>query len=82
LTNTTVTNVDPIQFSNGVFTNIPYTTTTSGTKHRFMDAKVDGIRRKLLLMSQKFQVQESEIISSIVASKANGDTVGLSIEQL
>jgi hypothetical protein len=81
-TNTTVTNVDPIQFSNGVFTNIPYTTTTSGTSTDLWDAKVDGTT------FVETTIDVAEVSSpgvgdyySIVASKANGDTVGLSIEQ-
>jgi hypothetical protein len=81
-TNTTVTNVAPIQFTNGVFTNIPYTTAGTGSSTDLWDAKVDGTT---------FEENTVDVVEtsspgvgdfySIVASKINGDTVGLTISQ-
>jgi hypothetical protein len=79
-TDTTVTNVPPIQFTNGVFTNIPYVTDGNGSDTDLWDAKIDGTT----FVETTIDVVETSSpgvgdFYSIVASKANGDSVGLSI---
>ena len=76
-----VSNIPPISFTNGVFTNIPYTIGTN-TPTDFFSAKVDGTE------FIEDQIDVSEVIASgfpdsysIVGSKANGDNVGLRISK-
>lgn len=75
-----VTNVLPIVFSNGTFTNIPYTTTNPSTDTFY--AKVDGTE----FVENNIDVSLTSASGfpdaiSIVGSKTNGDNVGLSIAQ-
>jgi hypothetical protein len=77
---TSVTNVLPIVFSNGVFTDIPYTTGNPSTDTFY--AKVDGVE----FVENNIDVAYTQSSGfpdsiSIVASKSNGDNVGLSIAQ-
>jgi hypothetical protein len=80
-TDYSVTNVAPINFTNGVFTNIPYTSVNPVTDTFY--AKVDGTE------FVEDNIDVSEVISpgfpdsySIVGSKSNGDNIGLRISQL
>ncbi|MEI7510008.1 MAG: DUF6252 family protein [Flavobacterium sp.] len=75
-----VTNITPINFTNGTFTNIPYTTINPVTDTFY--AKVDGTE----FIEDKIDV--ATVISqgfpdsySIVASKINGDNLGLRISK-
>lgn len=75
-----VTNVPPINFTNGVFTNIPYTTINTNTDSFF--AKVDGTE------FVEDSIDVTEVIASgfpdaysIVGKNTNGDNVGLWIAQ-
>lgn len=77
----TVTNITPIAFTNGVFTNIPFTTGTNPTNDTFY-AKVDGVE------FVEDQIDVTEVISSgfpdsysIVGAKADGQTVGFRFSQ-
>ncbi len=77
---TAVSNVAPINFTNGVFMNIPYTTINPVTDTFY--AKVDGIE----FVENTIDVASTSSSGfpdsfSIVASKANGDRVGISIAQ-
>ena len=72
-----VSNIPPISFTNGVFTNIPYTIGTT-TPTDFFSAKVDGTE------FIEDQIDVTEVTGSgyppsysIVGSKTNNDTVGL-----
>lgn len=72
-----VSNIPPISFTNGIFTNIPYTIGTS-TPTDFFSAKVDGTE------FIEDQIDVTEVTGSgyppsysIVGSKTNNDTVGL-----
>ncbi len=72
----TVTNIPPITFTNGVFTNIPFTTGTNPSNDTFY-AKVDGAE----FVEDQIDVTYVEASGypdsySIVGSKPNGDTVG------
>jgi len=76
-----VSNIPPISFTNGVFTDIPYTA-GSTTPTDFFSAKVDGTE------FIEDQIDVSEVIASgypdsysIVGSKSNGDNVGLRISK-
>jgi len=76
-----VSNIPPISFTNGVFTNIPYTTGTNTSTDLFY-AKVDGTE------FVEDQVDVSEVIASgypdsysIVGAKADGQNVGLRISK-
>ena len=82
-TNITETGVQPINFTNGVFTNIPYTTGNNPdpTDDTFF-AKVNGVD----YVENAIDVAEVSASGfpdsySIVASKTNGDTIGLRISQ-
>lgn len=75
------TTVPPIVFTNGVFTNVPYTSGVIATNDSFY-AKIDGSE------FVEDAIDVSEVISSgfpdsysIVGSKANGDNVGLRISK-
>ncbi|RAR73912.1 DUF6252 family protein [Flavobacterium aciduliphilum] len=75
-----VTNISPIVFTNGVFTNIPYTSQNTVTDSFY--AQVDGNE------FVEDHIDVSDIIStgfpdsySIAASKTNGDTIGIRISQ-
>lgn len=79
-TDYTVTNVAPINFTNGVFTNIPYTSVNPVTDTFY--AKSDGVE------FVEDDIDVAATISSgfpdsysIVGSKTNGDNIGLSIAQ-
>ena len=83
-TNTTETGVLPISFTNGIFNNIPYTTTTipNPTTPDTFFAKVDGSE------FVETTIDVAEVIASgfpnsysIVGSKANGDNIGLRISK-
>lgn len=84
-TNTTETGVQPINFTNGVFTNISYTTTVDPNPNPSDDtffAKVSGTE------FVENTIDVAEVIASgfpdsfsIVASKPNGDNIGLRISQ-
>ncbi|GAA4054200.1 DUF6252 family protein [Flavobacterium chungnamense] len=78
---TSVSNVPPISFTNGVFTNIPYTAGTNTSTDLFY-AKVDGTE------FVEDQIDVSEVIASgfpdsysIVGAKADGQNVGLRISK-
>jgi hypothetical protein len=76
----TVTNVPPINFTNGVFTNIPYTSVNPVTDTFY--AKADGTE----FVEDNIDVAATISTGfpdsySIVASKSNGDNIGLSIAQ-
>jgi hypothetical protein len=73
---TSVTNILPKVFTNGVFTNIPFVVGTNPSNDTFY-AKVDGVE------FVEDQIDVTEVLASgfpdsysIVASKANGQTVG------
>jgi hypothetical protein len=75
----TVTNISPIQFTNGVFNNIPFTVETNPTNDTFY-AKVDGTE------FVEDQIDVSVVSASgfpqsysIVGAKANGETIGFRI---
>ena len=75
-----VTNITPINFTNGIFTNIPYTTVNPVTDTFY--AKVDGAE------FVEDNIDVATVISqgfpdsySIVASKTNGDNIGLRISK-
>lgn len=79
-TDYTVSNVAPINFTNGIFTNIPYTSVNPVTDTFF--AKADGTE------FVENNIDVAATISSgfpdsysIVGSKSNGDNIGLSIAQ-
>jgi hypothetical protein len=79
-TDYTVSNVAPINFTNGIFTNIPYTSLNPVTDTFF--AKADGTE------FVENNIDVAATISSgfpdsysIVGSKSNGDNIGLSIAQ-
>lgn len=84
-TNTTETGVQPINFTNGVFTNISYTTTVDPNPNPTTDtffAKVNGVD------FVENTIDVAEVISSgfpdsysIVATKSNGDNVGFRISK-
>ena len=77
---TTVSNVSPINFTNGVFMNIPYTTTNPVTDTFY--AKVDGSEFVENTIDVATTISSGFPDSySIVASKTNGDRVGISIAQ-
>lgn len=72
-----VSNVAPISFTNGVFTNIPYTTGTNVSTDSFY-AKVDGTE------FVEDQIDVTEVLASgypdsysIVGAKADGQNIGL-----
>lgn len=72
-----VSNVTPISFTNGVFTNIPYTTGTNASTDSFY-AKVDGSE------FVEDQIDVTEVLASgypdsysIVGAKADGQNIGL-----
>ena len=74
------TSILPVQFTNGVFTNIPYTSSVPVSNDSFF-AKVDGTE------FVEDQISGSLITNvtgmpdqiSLVASKTNGDNIGLNI---
>ncbi len=77
---TSVTNILPIVFSSGTFTNIPYVSQNPSSDTFF--AKVDGTE------FVEDHIDVSAVISqgfpdsySIVASKTNGDNIGIRISQ-
>ncbi len=77
---TTVSNVAPINFTNGVFMNIPYTTTNPVTDTFY--AKVDGVEFVENTIDVATTISSGFPDSySIVASKTNGDRIGISIAQ-
>ena len=76
-----VSNVAPISFTNGVFTNIPYTIGTNTTTDSFY-AKVDGNE------FVEDQIDVTEVLASgypdsysIVGAKADGQNIGLRISK-
>jgi hypothetical protein len=76
-----VSNIAPINFTNGVFTNIPYTVGTNTSTDSFY-AKVDGSE------FVEDQIDVSEVIASgypdsysIVGAKADGQNIGLRISK-
>ena len=81
----TTTSIIPVQFTNGIFTNIPYTGGTPVSNDNFF-AKVDGVG------FAEDQIDTAYIVDttpgstvpdqiSIVGSKTNGDTVGINVNK-
>ena len=82
---TTTTAILPVQFTNGVFTNIPFTTTVPVSDDSFY-AKVDGtefvenqIDVALIVDATPTPIPDQ---ISIVGSKTNGDTVGINVNKV
>ncbi|WP_293871316.1 DUF6252 family protein [Flavobacterium sp.] len=79
---TTSTSIIPVQFTNGVFTNIPYTgTTPPPTSSDNFYAKVDGTEFVEDQINGALLTNVSGMPDqiSVVGSKTNGDSVGLNI---
>lgn len=81
----TTTSILPVQFTNGVFTNIPYKTTVPVSGDSFY-AKVDGtefvenqIDVALIVDATPNPIPDQ---ISIVGSKTNGDTVGINVNKI
>ena len=74
------TSIIPVEFTNGVFTNVPYTTTGPISNDSFY-AKVDGVEfaEEQITGSHLTNVSGMPDQVSVVGSKSNGDTVGLNV---
>ena len=82
---TTTTSILPVQFTNGVFTNIPYTSNVPVSDDSFY-AKVDGtefvenqINVALIVDTTPNPIPDQ---ISIVGSKTNNDTVGINVNKI
>ena len=78
---TTVTNILPTVFTNGVFENIPFTTDGPAPSGDTFYAKVDGVEFVEDQVDGALITQVTGMPNqiSVVGSKDNGDTVGLNI---
>ncbi|WP_295334741.1 DUF6252 family protein [Flavobacterium sp.] len=78
---TTVTNILPTVFNNGVFENIPFTTDGPAPSGDTFYAKVDGVEFVEDQIDGALITQVTGMPNqiSVVGSKDNGDTVGLNI---
>lgn len=78
---TTVTNILPTVFTNGVFENIPFTTDGPAPSGDTFYAKVDGVEFVEDQVDGALITQVTGMPDqiSVVGSKDNGDTVGLNI---
>ena len=76
------TSIIPVQFTNGVFTNIPYSGSTPPVSNDTFFAKVDGTEFVEDAIDVAATISSGFPDSySIVAKKNNGDDIGLSIAQ-
>lgn len=74
---TTVTSILPVQFTNGVFTNVPYITQAETTNNFF--AKVDGTEFvDVDIMAATIDISGQEYIS-LAADTASGDDMTISV---
>lgn len=80
----TTTSIIPVQFTNGVFTNIPYDAGTPTSDDTFY-AKVDGVEFVENQIDVAIIVDDTPMPIpdqiSVVGSKTNGDTVGINVNK-